>query len=88
MTVTITYGASRCNKRKSLKSDVAPKGKKRTVRLVKWQTYLIVTNLPPAQWSIVALWRLYTSRQTIELVIRETKQSFGSGKNALSRFPT
>jgi hypothetical protein len=66
--------------KKIVKKRRGPTGKKRTVRLVKWQTYIILTNLPQAQWSPTALWRFYTGRQTIELVIRETRQAFGSGK--------
>jgi hypothetical protein len=66
--------------KKIVKKRRGPKGKKRTVRLVKWQTYLILTNLPEANWSPTDLWRFYTRRQTIELVIRETRQCFGSGK--------
>lgn len=72
--------------KKIVKKRRGPKGKKRTVRLVKWHTYLILTNLPPAQWATAALWRLYTGRQTIELVIRETKQAFGSGKMPAQAF--
>lgn len=67
--------------KKIVKKRRGPKGqKKRTVRLVKWQTYIILTNLPEANWSPTDLWRFYIGRQTIELVIRETRQCFGSGK--------
>ena len=66
--------------KKIVKKRRGPKGKKHTVCLVKWQTYIILTNLPEANWSPTDLWRFYTGRQSIELIIRETRQCFGSGK--------
>ena len=72
--------------KKIVKKRRGPKGKKRTVRQVKWQTYLILTNLPEAACSPSELWRFYRGRQTIELVIRETKQAFGSGKMPAQAF--
>jgi hypothetical protein len=72
--------------KKIVKKRRGPKGRKRTVCQVKWQTYLIVTNLPEAACSPTELWRFYRGRQTIELVIRETKQAFGSGKMPAQAF--